>query len=88
LAIILEEPTKTWITGAFFLIISNLLAKVNFKNYLLDNWLYVKLNDNWQYLFHYTIPWDKIYLNATVLCIYTIITMAIGILIFNKKDVG
>ena len=26
LAVILEEPTKTWIAGAFFLIISNLLA--------------------------------------------------------------
>jgi len=88
LAVILEEPTKTWIAGAFFLIISNLLAKVNFKNYLLDNWLYVKLNDTWQYLFHFNIPWNKIYLNTTVLSLYTIVTIFIGVIIFTKKDVG
>jgi len=88
LAVILEEPTKTWIAGAFFLIISNLLAKVNFKNYLLDNWLYVKLNDTWQYLFHFNIPWNKIYLNTTVLSLYTIVTVFIGVIIFTKKDVG
>lgn len=88
LAIILEEPTKTWIAGAFFLIISNLLVKVHFKNYILDNWLYVKLNDTWQYLFYFTIPWDKIYLNAVLLSLYTIITMALGVIIFTKKDIG
>ena len=88
LAIILEESTKTWITGAFFLIVSNLLAKVNFNNSLLDNWLYVKLNDTWQYFFHFSIPWNKIYLNTTILSLYIILTIVTGVLIFTKKDVG
>lgn len=88
LAIVLEESTKTWIAGAFFLIVSNLLIKVNFKNELLDKWLYVKLNDTWQYFFHFNIPWNKIYVNTAVLSLYTILTMIIGVIIFTKKDIG
>jgi len=88
LAIILEEATKTWIAGAFFLIVSNLLLKVHFGNYFLDHWLYVKLNDTWQYLFYYNIPWDKIYLNTAILILYTFLTIVLGIVIFTKKDVG
>jgi ABC-2 type transport system permease protein len=88
LAIILEEATKTWITGAFFLIISNLLLKVNFNNYFLDHWFYVKLNDTWQYLFYFNIPWNQIYMNATMLILYTLITIIIGIIIFTKKDIN
>jgi ABC-2 type transport system permease protein len=88
LAIILEETTKTWIAAAFFLIISNILLKVNFNNYFLDNWLYVKLTDTWQYLFYFEIPWDKIYWNTSLVILYTIITMIIGIVIFNKKDIA
>ena len=88
LAIILEETTKTWIAAAFFLIISNILLKVNFSNYFLDNWLYVKLTDTWQYLFYFEIPWDKIYWNTSLIIVYTIITMIIGIVIFNKKDIA
>ena len=88
LAIILEETTKTWIAAAFFLIISNILLKVNFNNYFLDNWLYVKLTDTWQYLFYFEIPWDQIYWNTSLIIVYTIITMIIGIVIFNKKDIA
>ncbi len=88
LAIILEETTKTWIAAAFFLIISNILLKVNFNNYFLDNLLYVKLSDTWQYLFYFEIPWDKIYWNTSLVILYTIITMIIGIVIFNKKDIA
>jgi len=88
LAIILEETTKTWIAAAFFLIISNILLKVNFNNYFLDNWLYVKLTDTWQYLFYFEIPWDKIYWNTSLLIVYTIVTMLVGIVIFNKKDIA
>jgi ABC-2 type transport system permease protein len=88
LAIILEEATKTWIAGAFFLIVSNLLLKVQFGNYFLDHWLYVKLNDTWQYLFYYNIPWDKIYLNTAILILYTFLTIILGMVIFTKKDVG
>ena len=87
LAVILEEATKTWIAAALFLIISNILLKVNFNNYILDNWLYLKLNDTWQYLFYFEIPWSKIYLNTSLIILYSIITMVIGIVVFNKKDI-
>ena len=88
LAIILEETTKTWIAAAFFLIISNILLKVNFDNYFLDNWLYVKLSDTWQYLFYFEIPWDKIYWNTSLIILYSFITMIIGMVVFNKKDIA
>ncbi|WP_194766981.1 ABC transporter permease [Tamlana sp. I1] len=88
LAIIFEESTKTWITAAFFLILSNLLLKVDFHNDFLNNWLFAKLSDTWQYLFYFEIPWDKIYWNSSIMILYTIITMLIGIVIFNKKDIG
>ena len=87
-AIILEETTKTWIAAAFFLIISNILLKVNFDNYFLDNWLYVKLSDTWQYLFYFEIPWDKIYWNTSLIILYSFITMIIGMVVFNKKDIA
>lgn len=87
LAIILEEATKTWIVGAFFLIVSNLLLKISFNNYLLDHWLYVKLNDTWQYLFYYNIPWDNIYMNSVILILYIIIMIVVGTVIFVKKDI-
>jgi len=88
IAIILEETTKTWIAAAFFLIISNILLKVNFNNYFLDNWLYVKLTDTWQYLFYFEIPWGKIYWNTSLLIVYSAVTMIVGIIIFNKKDIA
>ncbi|WP_136481493.1 ABC transporter permease [Cognatitamlana onchidii] len=87
-AIIFEEATTTWIVSAFFLILSNLLLKVDFGNYFLDTWLYVKLNDTWQYLFYYNIPWNQVYMNTSILILYTLVTIFIGTIIFTKKDVA
>src|SRR5690606_11155198 len=88
LAIILEEATKTWIVAAFFLIISNLLLKVNFSYDWINNWFFAKLNDTWQYFFYFEIAWEKVYWNSIILILYTIVTMCLGIYIFNKKDIG
>lgn len=88
LAVIFKESTKTWIISALFLIISNMLLKVDFDNEILDRFLFFKLNDTWQYLFYYEIPWQLIYSNCLVLLAYSIISAAIGILTFNKQDVG
>jgi len=33
IAVIFKEATKTWIVSAFFLIFSNILLKVEFRNY-------------------------------------------------------
>lgn len=88
LAIILEESAKTWIAAAFFLIISNLILKANFQSEFINKWFYAKLNDSWQYFFYYEIPWNKIYWNNGIIILYTIITMGLGVYIFNKKDIA
>ncbi|MEH6408660.1 MAG: ABC transporter permease, partial [Leeuwenhoekiella sp.] len=49
LSVIFKEATKTWIIAAFFLIVSNLLLKVDLGNDLLNQTLFFKLNDTWQY---------------------------------------
>jgi len=88
LAVIFKEATKTWIIAAFFLILSNLLLKVDLGNYWVNRLLFVKLNDTWQYLFYTEIDWSGIYWNSLLLIIYSMIFIAIGIYIFNKKDIG
>ncbi len=88
LSVIFKEATKTWIIAAFFLIVSNLLLKVDFGNYWVNRLFFPKLNDTWQYLFYYEIPWDRVYFNSILISLYTLIFMGIGILIFHKKDIG
>ena len=88
LAVIFKEATKTWIIAAFFLILSNLLLKVDFGNYWVNRLLFVKLNDTWQYLFYTEIDWSGIYWNNLLLIIYSMIFIAVGIYLFNKKDIG
>tara|TARA_R110002020_G_scaffold154714_3_gene335081 strand:- start:45803 stop:46000 length:198 start_codon:yes stop_codon:yes gene_type:complete len=65
-----------------------MLLKVDFGNEILDRFLFFKLNDTWQYLFYYDIPWQLIYSNCLILLAYSIVSVAIGIFIFNKQDVG
>lgn len=88
LAVIFKEATKTWIIAAFFLIISNLLLKIEFENQWFNRVFFAKLNDTWQYFFYNDIDWTNIYLNNTLLVIYSLIFMGFGIYLFNKKDIG
>ncbi|RLD22138.1 MAG: ABC transporter permease [Bacteroidetes bacterium] len=88
LAVIFKEATKTWIIAAFFLILSNLLLKVDFGNYWVNRLFFVKLNDTWQYLFYTEIDWSGIYWNNLLLIIYSMIFIAFGLYLFNKKDIG
>jgi ABC-2 type transport system permease protein len=88
IAVIFKEATKTWIIAAFFLILSNLLLRVDFGNSWINRLLFVKLNDTWQYFFYANIDWDRIFWNSLLLIVYTLIFMCLGIYLFNKKDIG
>lgn len=88
IAVIFKEATKTWIVSASFLILSNILLKVNFGNNWFNEFFFAKLNDTWQYFFYYTINWQQIYFNSILTIAYCIIFMGVGIFWFNKKDIG
>ena len=88
IAIIFKEATKTWIIAALFLIISNLLLKVDFGNNLFNQLFFAKLNDTWQIFFYFTIDWHIVYLNSILLIAYTLVFMGIGVWLFHKKDIG
>ena len=88
IAVIFKEATKTWIIAALFLILSNLLLKINFGNNFFNKLFFAKLNDTWQNFFYYTIDWNIVYLNSVLLVAYTLVFMGIGVWLFHKKDIG
>ncbi len=88
IAVIFKEATKTWIIAALFLILSNLLLKVDFGNTFFNQLFFAKLNDTWQIFFYFTIDWNIVYLNSVLLIAYTLFFMGIGVWLFHKKDIG
>ncbi len=88
IAVIFKEATKTWIIVAFFLVLSNILLKIDFGSNWYNHFFYAKMNDTWQYFFYNTIPWNLVLHNSLLLSIYTLVTMGLGLYIFHKKDIG
>jgi len=88
IAILFKEATKTWIVSAFFLILSNILLKVDFGDNWFNQLFFAKLNDTWQYFFYYTINWKQIIFNSSLSLAYCILFMGAGIYWFHKKDIG
>lgn len=88
IAIVFKEATKTWIVSAFFLILSNILLKVDFGDNWFNQLFFAKLNDTWQYFFYYTINWQQIIFNSVLSLVYCILFMGAGIYWFHKKDIG
>ncbi|MFN3299283.1 MAG: ABC transporter permease [Sediminibacterium sp.] len=88
IAILFKEATKTWIVSAFFLILSNILLKVDFGDNWFNRLFFAKLNDTWQYFFYYTINWQQIIFNSVLSLVYCMLFMGAGIYWFHKKDVG
>jgi ABC-2 type transport system permease protein len=88
IAVIFKDATKTWIVSAFFLILSDILLKVEFRNHWFDRFFFVKLNDTWQYFFYYKIDWTIIFQNSVLLVLYSFFFMGLGIYLFDKKDIG
>ena len=88
LAIFFRDSGKTWIIAALFLILNNLLMRIDFGNTLLNRLLFAKLNNSWQYFFYYEIPWQDVYFNNALLLFYSVLIMGVGIYWFQKKDIG
>ncbi|WP_158795796.1 ABC transporter permease [Pedobacter sp. L105] len=87
LAVIIKEAAKTWIAAALFLIITNLLLKVDFGMPAINAYFFPKLIDNWQQLFYYQIDWLKIGVNNAVLFLYIAGFAVAGTYIFHKQDI-
>lgn len=88
IAILFKEATKTWIVSAFFLILSNILLKVDFGDNWFNQLFFAKLNDTWQYFFYYTINWEQVLFNSILSIVYCLLFMGAGIYWFHKKDIG
>jgi ABC-2 type transport system permease protein len=87
-AVLLKESFKTWIVAALFLIVSTLLLKIDLGNEVLNQLAFFKLNNTWQYFFNGEIDWKAITINSILLSLYTLVTMLVGLFIFQKKDIG
>mgnify|MGYP000998650253 FL=1 len=88
IAILFKEATKTWIVSAFFLILSNILLKVDFGDNWFNQLFFAKLNDTWQYFFYYTINWEQVLFHSILNIVYCLLFMGAGIYWFHKKDIG
>jgi ABC-2 type transport system permease protein len=88
IAILFKEATKTWIVSAFFLILSNILLKVDFGDNWFNQLFFAKLNDTWQYFFYFTINWEQVLFNSILSLVYCLLFMGAGIYWFHKKDIG
>lgn len=86
LAVLFKESFKTWIVAALFLIISTLLLKIDLPNDFLNQIAYFKLNNTWQYFFEFEIDWPAILINLALLLFYTVVTLVIGLFVFQKND--
>lgn len=87
LAVFIKEAAKTWIASALFLVITNLLLKVDFGLKVVNDYFFPKLIDTWQQLFYYETDWPHILSNNMVLILYSFALTIWGIVIFHKKDI-
>lgn len=87
LAVILKDVTKTWIVSVLFIVISNLLMKIDFGSEFLNNVFYFKLNQTWQFFFYPDIPWSQIILKTSLIVLYTTLMALLGIFLFKTKDI-
>lgn len=87
LAVIFKDITKTWIVSVLFIVISNLLMKMDFGSGFLNNVFYFKLNQSWQFFFYPDIPWSQIILKTGLIVLYTVLMALLGLFLFKTKDI-
>lgn len=87
LAVIFKDITKTWIVSVLFIVISNLLMKMDFGSGFLNNVFYFKLNQSWQFFFYPDIPWSQIILKTGLIVLYTTLLTLLGLFLFKTKDI-
>ena len=88
LGIIFKETIKTWIFAALVLIISNLLLQIEMPFLAMDMWFLPKIVDTWQEFFYYDIPFRSVFYKSVLLCVYILITILVGVRVFQKRDIG
>lgn len=86
LAIWFKDQTITWILCAFVLIFNGLLLKIDLS--LLNNWFLPKITNSWQLFFYYNVNYDLVWHNHLLLAVYTVLVAIMGIISFNKKEIG
>ncbi|WP_134090472.1 ABC transporter permease [Olivibacter sp. XZL3] len=87
-AIFIKESSKTWIVAALFLVVTNLLLKVDLGSSKLNTLFFPKLVDTWQQLFVYEVDWIRILSNNVLLVLYSMFMIILGTYVFDKKDIG
>lgn len=88
LAVWIKEAAKTWIAAALFLVITNLLLKLDLGSNMLNHFFFPKLMDTWQQFFYYEINWFPIFLNNAMLLFYGAVLVLVGTWTFHKQDIG
>lgn len=87
LAIIFREVLSAWVVSLVFLVLSNILMKVETGWEFFDQWSFARLQETWQYLFYYEIPVDRIWRNVGILALYTVLAALPGYYWFTKREV-
>ncbi|GAA4808208.1 hypothetical protein GCM10023231_41870 [Olivibacter ginsenosidimutans] len=88
LAVWIKEAAKTWIAAALFLIITNLLLKLDLGITIANHFFFPKLMDTWQAFFYNEIDWSSVWINNAVLLGYGVLLTSIGVWAFRKQDIG
>ncbi len=88
IAVFLKESLKTWIVATLFLILTNLSSQLDFDIWGWDVWFFPKLITTWREFFNYTIPWGRIAYSQLILIIFTTVVIFLGMLKFQKNDIG
>ncbi|PWJ41954.1 ABC transporter permease [Sediminitomix flava] len=87
IATFFKDATKTWIVAALFLVLTNILLKVDVGNEWFSLLFFPKLMDTWQYFFYYEINWTAIFSNSLSLIVHSLLFAGLGIYYFSKSDV-
>lgn len=81
-----RDTLITWILCLLFLVVSNVLLKLETGWGLFDRWFFAKLGDTWQYYFYYEVPLQKIWVNNALIVLYSLVVCVLGCLYFTKKE--
>jgi len=87
IALFVQEATKAWIMAGLFLVLTNLLLKIDLGSPLMNQFFFPKLIDTWQQLFYYELDGGRIWWNNVVLMLYSALAILLGMVTFYKKDI-
>ena len=86
LAVWFKDQTITWILCAFVLILNGLLLKIDLG--WMNFWFLPKITNSWQLFFYYEVNTPLVWHNHLLLIFYTVIVAILGIISFNRKEIG